>query len=90
MNMKHQTTDKKSNFPLWQITLPLCAILIFCIGAFTTIHMVNGRYLFDLEFTPQRLKIKTDVDKRDSKPTEKIVNKRPKISPAGNNFDNAF
>jgi hypothetical protein len=28
--------------------------------------MINGRYLFHLELTPQRMKIITDVDKRDS------------------------
>ena len=71
INMKRQTTDNKDNFPFWQITLPLCAVLIFCIGTFTTIHMVNGRYLFDLELTPQGLKVKTDVDKRE---TQSIAN----------------
>jgi hypothetical protein len=55
----------KPKFPLWQITLPLCIVLIFSIGALTTIYMVNGRYLFDLELTPQGLRIKTDMDKRD-------------------------
>lgn len=33
--------------------------------------MVNGRYLFDLELTPQGLKVKTDVDKRE---TQSIAN----------------
>jgi hypothetical protein len=56
----------KRLFPIWQITLPLCGVLIFGIGALTTIYMVNGRYLFDLEASPKRIKIKTDVDKRES------------------------
>ncbi|MGD1807884.1 hypothetical protein ACP6PL_20950 [Dapis sp. BLCC M126] len=51
---------------IWQITFPLCGVLIFSIGALTTIQMINGRYLFHLEVTPQGMKIITDVDKRDS------------------------
>lgn len=66
----------KPKFPLWQITLPLCIVLIFGIGALTTIYMVNGRYLFDLEFTRQGLRIRTDMDKRDAKPVEGILNAR--------------
>ncbi|MGB7440920.1 MAG: hypothetical protein WA919_07620 [Coleofasciculaceae cyanobacterium] len=62
----------KYQFPLWQITLPLCGVLIFAIGAFTAFHMVNGRYLFYIELTPQGLRIKTDVDKRENLP---VVNK---------------
>ncbi|MGB3509802.1 MAG: hypothetical protein WBA93_11275 [Microcoleaceae cyanobacterium] len=53
-------------FPSWQLTLSLCGVLIFSIGALTTIHMINGRYLFHLEVTPQGMKIITDVDKRNS------------------------
>lgn len=56
----------KQQFSIWQITFPLCGVLIFSIGALTTIHMINGRYLFHLEVTPQGMKIITDVDKRDS------------------------
>ena len=56
----------KEQLSLWQITFPLCGIIIFSIGALTTIQMINGRYLFHLELTPQRMKIITDVDKRDS------------------------
>ncbi|NEQ71124.1 MAG: hypothetical protein F6K21_37715 [Symploca sp. SIO2D2] len=56
----------KRLFPIWQITLPLCGVLIFAIGALTTVYMVNGRYLFDLEASPKGIKIKTDVDKRSS------------------------
>ena len=56
----------KQKFPVWQLTLPLCGVLIFSIGALTTIHMINGRYLFHLEVTPKGLKITTDVDKRNS------------------------
>ncbi|MDJ0517018.1 MAG: hypothetical protein QNJ74_12435 [Trichodesmium sp. MO_231.B1] len=56
----------KWQLSIWQITFPLCGVLIFSIGALTTIQMINGRYLFHLEVTPQGMKIITDVDKRDS------------------------
>lgn len=71
----------KRNFSLWQITLPLCGVLIFGIGALTTIHMVNGRYLFDLEVNPQQLKIKTDMDKRESKPAEGRIKQDERENP---------
>jgi hypothetical protein len=67
----------KRNFPIWQITLPLAGVLIFAIGAITTIYMINGRYLFELEASPQKVKITTDVDKRDNNP-EKITTKPKK------------
>ena len=56
----------KRQLSIWQITFPLCGVLIFSIGALTTIQMINGRYLFHLKLTPQGMKIITDVDKRDS------------------------
>lgn len=56
----------KRYFPLWQITLPLCGVLMFAIGALTTIYMVNGRYIFDLDFSLKQLKVRTDIDKRES------------------------
>lgn len=56
----------KQQFSIWQITFPLCGVLIFSIGAITTIYMINGRYLFHLEVTPKGMKITTDVDKRNS------------------------
>ncbi|NES07426.1 MAG: hypothetical protein F6K22_34315 [Okeania sp. SIO2F4] len=56
----------KQQFSIWQITFPLCGVIIFSIGALTTIHMIHGRYLFHFEITPQGIKILTDVDKRDS------------------------
>ena len=51
--------------PIWQITLPLGAVLIFGIGAFTAFSMVEGRYLFDLDINREGIKIRTDVDKRE-------------------------
>lgn len=54
----------KNKFPIWQVTLPVCTVLIVLISAFTTIYMINGRYLFSAEITPNGLKITTDVDKR--------------------------
>jgi hypothetical protein len=62
MTLKHM----KRNFPIWQITLPLAGVLIFSIGAITTIYTINGRYLFHFEASPQKVKITTEVDKRDS------------------------
>jgi hypothetical protein len=58
----------KRNFPIWQITFPLCLVVIFGLGVVTTVYMVSGRYLFDLEVTPKRIRMQTDVDKRDSQP----------------------
>ncbi|NEP02034.1 MAG: hypothetical protein F6K58_25930 [Symploca sp. SIO2E9] len=56
----------KSQFPIWQITLPLCVVVIFGIGAFTAFYMVEGRYLFDLDISRERIKLTTDVDKRET------------------------
>ncbi|WP_283758695.1 hypothetical protein [Roseofilum casamattae] len=56
---------KSTKLPIWQITFPLCVVLIFGIGAFAAFHMVEGRYLFDVDISPDRIKIRTDVDKRD-------------------------
>lgn len=70
--MKRQGSQKnprQPNFPVWQVSLPLCTVIIFAIGSLTTIYMMNGRYRFNVEITPQGLKIKTDVDKRESNPT---------------------
>ncbi len=36
--------------------------------------MVNGRYRFNVEITPQGVKIKTDVDKRERNPAKDQVN----------------
>ncbi|MGE5658368.1 MAG: hypothetical protein ACM37W_17325 [Actinomycetota bacterium] len=63
--------------PIWQITFPLCAIVIFGLGAATTVYMVSGRYLFDLEVTPQRIKLQTDVDKRDSQVRKESSEQHP-------------
>lgn len=64
----------KNRFPIWQISFPLAIVLIFALGAVTAIFLVNGRYLFDLEATPQRVKIITDVDKRE------LVTPEPEIT----------
>jgi len=56
----------KRQLSIWKITFPVCGFLIFLIAALTAVHMINGRYLFHFEVTPQRMKIITDVDKRDS------------------------
>lgn len=55
----------KYTFPIWQVTFPLCIVLLFAVGAATTIFLVQGRYLFDFEATPNKVRITTDIDKRD-------------------------
>ena len=55
----------KYRLPIWQISFPISLVLIFAIGAITTIFLVQGRYLFNLEATPQKIKITTDIDKRE-------------------------
>jgi hypothetical protein len=60
----------KRRFPVWQITLPLCVVMIFGIGALTAFYMVEGRYLFDLDISRERIKMRTDVDKRESNPAQ--------------------
>ncbi len=62
--------SKKRYFPIWQITLPLCVVMIFGIGALTAFYMVEGRYLFDLDISRERIKMRTDVDKRESNPAQ--------------------
>ena len=62
--------SKKRYFPIWQITLPLCVVMIFGIGALTAFYLVEGRYLFDLEISRERIKMRTDVDKRESNPAQ--------------------
>jgi hypothetical protein len=66
----------KRYFPLWQITLPLCGVLMFAIGSFTTIYMVNGRYIFDLDFSPKQLKVRTDIDKREGNQSDDITQQK--------------
>jgi hypothetical protein len=65
----------KRNFPIWQITLPLCGVMIFTLGYLTTIHMINGRYIFHLEASPKGINVTTDVDKRESRSTGDIHQK---------------
>ncbi|NEO76255.1 hypothetical protein [Moorena sp. SIO4G3] len=48
----------KHNFPVWQITLPLCGVLICAIGAITTVYMINGRYFFHLKATPKEIDVR--------------------------------
>lgn len=57
-------------FPVWQITMPLCTVVIFGIGALTAHSMVEGRYLFDVRMSPEEIRIKTDIDKRKISPAD--------------------
>jgi hypothetical protein len=61
----------RPQFPIWQVTLPLCGMLIYAIGSITTVYMINGRYLFYLKASPEGLEITTDVDKRENQPSRR-------------------
>lgn len=78
----------KRYFPLWQITLPLCGVLMFAIGSLTTIYMVNGRYIFDLDFSPKQLKVRTDIDKRESNQSDDIT--QPKTIDKTDSFKSVY
>jgi hypothetical protein len=56
----------RQSFPIWQVTVPLGGVLIFAISSLTAYFMVEGRFIFDLYVSPKQIKIKADVDKRDS------------------------
>jgi hypothetical protein len=73
LSVRPKVISIKRRFPVWQITLPLCMVMIFGIGALTAFYMVEGRYLFDLDITRERIKIRTDVDKRESNPNRDIT-----------------
>lgn len=62
----NETSLLRPSFPIWQITVPLCTVLIFAIGSLTAYSMVEGRYLFDLFVSREQIRIRTDVDKRES------------------------
>lgn len=70
IHMKNKTHRYPRRFPIWQITFPLCVVLIFGIGALTAFYMVEGRYVFDLDLNRERLKLRTDVDKREEDNTK--------------------
>jgi len=70
LSVRPRIISKKRYFPIWQITLPLCVVMIFGIGALTAFYMVEGRYLFDLDISRERIKMRTDVDKRESNPAQ--------------------
>ncbi|MCC5638651.1 hypothetical protein LC593_23020 [Nostoc sp. CHAB 5844] len=50
---------------IWQVTLPLCAVLMFGMGAYTTVYMVNGQYRVEISANLHGLNIKTDIDKKE-------------------------
>ncbi|BAZ23251.1 hypothetical protein NIES4073_41390 [Kalymmatonema gypsitolerans NIES-4073] len=70
LSVRPRIISIKRCFPVWQITLPLCMVMIFGIGALTAFYMVEGRYLFDLDISRERIKIRTEVDKRESNPEQ--------------------
>ncbi|MBD2608381.1 hypothetical protein H6G81_28655 [Scytonema hofmannii FACHB-248] len=69
----------KRNFPVWQVTLPLAGVLIFVVGAITTIYMTDGGYIFQFEATPQKVKVRTVIDKRNNNPAEKAAKSKREI-----------
>ncbi|OUL31407.1 hypothetical protein [Nostoc sp. 106C] len=60
----------KYNFPVWQITVPLSIILTFGIGSITAIYMTNGGYIIQFEATPQKVNVRTVIDKRNNRTVE--------------------
>lgn len=71
LTLEHRSNKSsciETPFPIWQITMPLCIVLIFAIGSLTASSMVEGRYLFDLVVSREHIRIKTDVDKRELDP----------------------
>ena len=59
------SSPSKPLLSLWHISFPLCVVLIAAIGSLTAHSMVKGRYLFDLSISKERIRIQTDVDKRE-------------------------
>lgn len=51
---------------IWQITFPLCIVLLAAITSLTTYSIVKGRYLFDLSISQEQLRIRTDLDIKES------------------------
>jgi len=49
---------------IWQITLPFCSVLMFSIGAYTTVYMVDGQYKVDISLNTQGFNFKTYIDKK--------------------------
>ena len=49
---------------IWQITLPVCSVLMFSIGAYTTVYMVDGQYKVDISLNTQGFNFKTYIDKK--------------------------
>ncbi|KOP25052.1 hypothetical protein AMR41_16670 [Hapalosiphon sp. MRB220] len=68
----------KSNLSIWQISLPICAVLMFAICAYTTIYMVDGRYRVEIGVNINGLIIKTDVDKQECKLAEDEIEQQDK------------
>lgn len=75
---KHHSLNKqrgkiiKHNFSIWGITLPLAGVLIFAIGMIGAMYITDGRYLFILEASPEKIRIRNDVDKRNNDPAQTI------------------
>ena len=62
----------KHNLQLWQITLPFAGVLIFAIGMIGAMYITDGRYLFQFEASPEKIRIRNDVDKRNNDPAQTI------------------
>ena len=69
---RQRGTIMKHNFPMWHITLPLAGVLIFAIGTIGAMYVTDGRYLFQFEASPEKIRIRNDVDKRNNDPAQPI------------------
>jgi hypothetical protein len=56
----------KSNFSVWQVTLPLAGVVMFATAALTAIYMSNGGLVFQLDATPGNIKVNTEIQKNNN------------------------
>lgn len=57
---------KRPLLPIWQITVPISAVLIFAIACLNTHSMEQGRYIFDFFMSKDVIRFRTDMDKSSS------------------------
>ena len=66
----------KSQFSIWEISFPVAFVIIFAIGAVTSIYMIDGRYHFRLNANSKGVSITTDIDKFNANLEQKKNNKQ--------------
>jgi hypothetical protein len=62
----------KSNFPVWQVTLPLAGVVMFATAALTAIYMSNGGLVFQLDATPGNIKVNTEIQKNNKEQLKNV------------------